>query len=112
MLKAVRAGSEKIHIHAFTALEVHEGARRLGVGDAGNAIAGAQSFLGDDSVGDETGERIVGAADFGKLRREIVGEERADVGDLAAGFREEDGAVEHDFRFRAGGNFVDFAFGG
>jgi FO synthase len=32
VLKAVRAGSERIHIHAFTALEVHEGARRLGVG--------------------------------------------------------------------------------
>ena len=31
VLKAVRAGSERIHIHAFTALEVHEGARRLGV---------------------------------------------------------------------------------
>ena len=29
VLKAVRAGSERIHIHAFTALEVHEGARRL-----------------------------------------------------------------------------------
>ena len=31
VLKAVRTGSERIHIHAFTALEVHEGARRLGV---------------------------------------------------------------------------------
>ncbi|MGD0439276.1 MAG: 5-amino-6-(D-ribitylamino)uracil--L-tyrosine 4-hydroxyphenyl transferase CofH [Acidimicrobiales bacterium] len=30
VLKAVRAGSDRIHIHAFTALEVHEGARRLG----------------------------------------------------------------------------------
>jgi FO synthase len=30
VLKAVRQASEKIHIHAFTALEVHEGARRLG----------------------------------------------------------------------------------
>ncbi len=29
VLKAVRAGSERIHIHAFTALEVTEGARRL-----------------------------------------------------------------------------------
>jgi FO synthase len=29
VLKAVRAGSERIHIHGFTALEVHEGARRL-----------------------------------------------------------------------------------
>jgi len=31
VLKAVRAGSERIHIHAFTALEVTEGARRSGV---------------------------------------------------------------------------------
>ena len=30
VLKAVRAASERIHIHAFTALEVSEGARRLG----------------------------------------------------------------------------------
>jgi FO synthase len=29
VLKAVRAGSERIHIHGFTALEVTEGARRL-----------------------------------------------------------------------------------
>jgi len=31
VIKAVRAGSDRIHIHAFTALEVTEGARRLGV---------------------------------------------------------------------------------
>jgi FO synthase len=31
VLKAVKAGSERIHIHAFTALEVTEGARRSGV---------------------------------------------------------------------------------
>jgi FO synthase len=30
VIKAVRAGSERIHIHGFTALEVTEGARRLG----------------------------------------------------------------------------------
>jgi FO synthase len=30
VLRAVRAASEHNHIHAFTALEVHEGARRLG----------------------------------------------------------------------------------
>ncbi|MHB1988351.1 MAG: 5-amino-6-(D-ribitylamino)uracil--L-tyrosine 4-hydroxyphenyl transferase CofH [Acidimicrobiales bacterium] len=30
VLSAVRQASEQIHIHAFTALEVHEGARRLG----------------------------------------------------------------------------------
>ncbi len=31
VVAAVRAGSPRIHIHAFSALEVHEGARRLGV---------------------------------------------------------------------------------
>ncbi len=31
VLGAVRRGSERIHIHGFTALEVHEGARRSGV---------------------------------------------------------------------------------
>jgi FO synthase len=31
VIRAVRAGSERIHIHAFTALEVTEGAKRLGV---------------------------------------------------------------------------------
>jgi len=30
VIRAVRAASETIHIHGFTALEVHEGARRLG----------------------------------------------------------------------------------
>ena len=30
VLGAVRAASERIHVHGFTALEVHEGARRLG----------------------------------------------------------------------------------
>jgi FO synthase len=30
VLRAVRAGSQRIHIHAFTALEVTEGAKRLG----------------------------------------------------------------------------------
>ncbi len=32
VLEAVRAASDRIHIHAFTALEVFEGARRSGVG--------------------------------------------------------------------------------
>src|SRR5207302_2504509 len=30
VIKAVRAASERIHIHGFTALEVTEGAKRLG----------------------------------------------------------------------------------
>lgn len=31
VINAVKKGSEKIHIHGFSALEIHEGARRLGV---------------------------------------------------------------------------------
>ncbi|MGD0982724.1 MAG: 5-amino-6-(D-ribitylamino)uracil--L-tyrosine 4-hydroxyphenyl transferase CofH [Acidimicrobiales bacterium] len=60
VLKAVRAGSERIHIHAFTALEVHEGARRLGepldayltrLKDAGlRTLPGTAAEILDDEV--------------------------------------------------------------
>ena len=60
VLKAVRAASEKMHIHAFTALEVSEGARRLGEGlesylkrlrDAGLAtLPGTAAEILDDEV--------------------------------------------------------------
>ena len=60
VLKAVRAGSERIHIHAFTALEVHEGARRLGepletylvrLRDAGlRTLPGTAAEILDDEV--------------------------------------------------------------
>ncbi len=60
VLKAVRAGSERMHIHAFTALEVHEGARRLGepldaylvrLRDAGlRTLPGTAAEILDDEV--------------------------------------------------------------
>jgi len=60
VLRAVRAGSERIHIHAFTALEVHEGARRLGepldaylvrLRDAGlHTLPGTAAEILDDDV--------------------------------------------------------------
>jgi FO synthase len=60
VLKAVRAGSERIHIHAFTALEVYEGARRLGepldaylvrLKDAGlRTLPGTAAEILDDEV--------------------------------------------------------------
>jgi len=60
VLKAVRAGSDRMHIHAFTALEVHEGARRLGepldaylvrLKDAGlRTLPGTAAEILDDEV--------------------------------------------------------------
>jgi len=60
VLRAVRAASEHIHIHAFTALEVHEGARRLGedletyllrLKDAGlKTLPGTAAEILDDEV--------------------------------------------------------------
>jgi len=60
VLRAVRAASERIHIHAFTALEVSEGARRLGepletyltrLRDAGlRTLPGTAAEILDDEV--------------------------------------------------------------
>ena len=60
VIRAVRAGSERIHIHGFTALEVTEGARRLGepladylvrLKDAGLAtLPGTAAEILDDEV--------------------------------------------------------------
>ena len=60
VVKAVRAGSERIHIHGFTALEVTEGARRLGedleaylrrLHDAGLAtLPGTAAEILDDEI--------------------------------------------------------------
>ena len=60
VLKAVRAGSEDIHIHAFSALEVFEGARRAGLSladylgqlrDAGlKTLPGTAAEILDDEV--------------------------------------------------------------
>jgi FO synthase len=60
VLRAVKAASERIHIHAFSALEVHEGARRLGedletylgrLKDAGlKTLPGTAAEILDDEV--------------------------------------------------------------
>jgi FO synthase len=60
VIRAVRAGSETIHIHAFSALEVTEGARRLGepletylrrLMDAGlNTLPGTAAEILDDEI--------------------------------------------------------------
>jgi FO synthase len=60
VLKAIRAGSKTIDIHAFTALEVHEGARRLGepletylcrLRDAGlSTLPGTAAEILDDEI--------------------------------------------------------------
>jgi 7,8-didemethyl-8-hydroxy-5-deazariboflavin synthase CofH subunit/7,8-didemethyl-8-hydroxy-5-deazariboflavin synthase CofG subunit len=60
VISAVRAASERIHIHGFTALEVHEGARRLGedlatylgrLRDAGlKTLPGTAAEILDDEV--------------------------------------------------------------
>jgi FO synthase len=60
VIRAVRAASDTIHIHGFTALEVHEGARRLGeplavylqrLMDAGlKTLPGTAAEILDDSV--------------------------------------------------------------
>jgi FO synthase len=60
VLRAVRQGSSSIHIHAFSALEVHEGARRSGVSlaaylealrDAGlRTLPGTAAEILDDEV--------------------------------------------------------------
>ena len=60
VLRAVRAGSERIHIHGFTALEVTEGAKRLGeplgtylqrLKDAGlKSLPGTAAEILDDEV--------------------------------------------------------------
>ena len=60
VLRAVRAGSERIHIHAFSALEVTEGAKRLGepleaylrrLKDAGlKTLPGTAAEILDDEV--------------------------------------------------------------
>ncbi|MGH9045712.1 MAG: 5-amino-6-(D-ribitylamino)uracil--L-tyrosine 4-hydroxyphenyl transferase CofH, partial [Acidimicrobiales bacterium] len=60
VIKAVRVGSKRIHIHAFTALEVTEGARRSGVAlteyltllrDAGlKTLPGTAAEILDDEV--------------------------------------------------------------
>ena len=43
-----------------------------GVGLAGHAIADAQSFLRDDAMRDQSGDRVIGAAHFRQFERSLV----------------------------------------
>src|SRR6185437_6177269 len=67
---------------------------------------------GDDAMRDQSADGIIRAANFGNLLRFGIIVERAYIGDLAAGFRVDRGAVEDDFGFSAGWNFVHAAFFG
>jgi hypothetical protein len=84
-------------------------ARRYGVGDGGHAVAYVQIFFGDDAMRDQAGDRVVRAAHFGHFERAGIVVEAAGVGHLAAGFGVDGGAVEDDFGFRAGLDFVHLA---
>ena len=78
----------------------------FGIGDGGDAIADVQILFRDDAMGDQAGDGVVRAAHFGEFERFGIVVERAGVGDLAAGFGVDRGAVEHDFGFVASFNFV------
>ncbi len=85
----------------------HVAEAALGVGDCGYAITYMQVFFGYDAVRDQSGDGVIRAAHFGHFERFGIVEEAADVGDLAAGFGVDRGAVEDDFRFRT---FFDFVY--
>ena len=84
----------------------HVARAALGIGDGGDAVADVQIFFRDDAVRDQSGDRIVRAAHFGDFERFGIVVEAAGVGDLAAGFGVDGGAVEDDFGFRALLDFV------
>src|SRR6185437_4531779 len=71
----------------------HVARAAFGIGDRGDAISNVQIFFGDDAVGDESGDGIVGAFYFGDFESFGIVVEAADVGDLAAGFGVDGGAV-------------------
>ena len=111
-----RAGLLDVRAQDVAQRGVHQVRRRVialvalaarGVGFAGDAIAHAQRFLRQHAVRDQARDGIVRAAHFGQFQRAFVIPERAGVGDLPAGFGIERRAVEHDFAFGAGGQFVD-----
>ena len=79
----------------------HVASAALGIGDGGDAVAYVQIFFRDDAVRDKSADRIIGAADFGHFQRFGIIVEAAGIGDLAAGFGVDRGAVEHDFGFLA-----------
>ena len=75
----------------------HVARAAFGIGNGGDAIADLQIFFRDDAVGDESGDRVVGAFYFGDFEGFGIVVETADVCDLSAGFGIDGGAVEDDF---------------
>ena len=107
-----------LHVRAQNVAQrrVHQVRRRVvalvalaprGVGFRRHAIAHAQRLFGDHAMRDQSGDGIIRAAHLGQLQRVLVIPERADVGDLSAGFGIERRAVQHDFAFRARRQFVN-----
>ncbi len=76
------------------------------VGIARDEIAYGEFFSCDDAMRDQAGDWIVCAAHFGDRDGVLVVPERADVGNLSAGFGVEDRAIQDNFAFRAGWEFV------
>ncbi len=76
------------------------------VGVSRDAVAHDEFFFRDDAVRDQSRDRVVRAAHVGKLHGVFVVPERADVGNLSAGFGIKHRAIENDFAFRAGRQFV------
>ena len=70
------------------------------VGHGGHAVAHVQIFLCHDAMRDQAADGVVRAAHFGHFERAGIIVEAADIGDLAAGFGVDCGAVENDFGLR------------
>ena len=77
----------------------------FGIGDGRHMIADAQVFFGHDSVRDQSGDGVVGAAHFGNFQRAGIIVEPAGIGHLAARFGIDRSAVEHNFCFCPGFEF-------
>ena len=84
----------------------------FGIGDGGDAIADMEILFRDDAMGDQASNRIIRTANLGELERFGIVVERAGVGDLAAGFGVDRGAVQDDFGLGSGLDFVYGAFFG
>jgi hypothetical protein len=85
----------------------HVARAALGVRDGGDAVAHVQIFFRHDAVRDYAADRIIRAANFGDFEAFGIVVEAANVGDLAARFGIDGGAVEDDFRFFA---LLDFVY--
>ena len=90
-----RAGLLDVRAENVAQRGVHQVRRRVialdvlaprAVGVARDAVAHGEFFFRDDAVRDQPGDGIVRAAHVGKLHRVLVVPERADVGNLSAGF--------------------------